>query len=415
MAYQSKNNAILIDNSLISSCDPLSNLGVLLKVVEDLATTDGGGWSFQLNCYPPPGEYCQTSELAVFQYIVYVQGSRLVYQIQYWATPGISTWPAGYTPQPQTTPWLPCWANDYSNPFTPFASINGDTLPRDSQLQIQLSTDENGGVTKATFSYTDPDGNTSSVDYSLPAVHPIVAFQVNLVGPGGGANANFTTGLTSSRGILYYSVTPGELSVQSGGPGAACGEAAVGTVETSNAVYSDVAGAPASTVTQTLGQPVDCAINNLFADNAKTVAQMRRIRDEALTPTPAGQWIGDVLTRYSAELVAAIACREDLQGESRALLRKAAQIAETGATFDDETIDRAKNLVARAAPCSMQVQAAAIATVLEHLRGTTLADGLATASQTIRPRTARKPCKSSDDRVARLESEVRKLKAKLEG
>jgi hypothetical protein len=226
----------------------------------------------------------------------------------------------------------------------------------------------------------------SSAQFSPPALISIVAFQVNIVGPGGGANANFTPGLTSSRGILYYSVNPGTLSVQSGGIGAACGETGPPTGETSNAVYSDVAGAPGSTVTQSLGQPVDCAINSLFVDHAKMVGQMRQIRDEALAPTPAGQWISDVLKRHSAELVAALACREDLQVESRALLRKAAHTAKTGATFDDETIDHAKNLVAKAAPCSMQVQAAAITSVLEHLRGTTLADGLTAASQTIWPR-----------------------------
>jgi hypothetical protein len=378
MSYQSYTNAVLIDG-----CSPLQNLGVLLKVTEDLATTNDGGWSFQLNCYPPPGQYCQTSPLTIVQYIIYVQNGSLEYEIQYWANN--STWPSGYTPQPNTTPWLPCWANDYYL-SSPFASITGDTLPRDSQLQIQLSTNKNGGITTATFSYTDPDDNVSSASFSLPAVIPIVAFQVNLVGPGGGSNANFTTGLTSSRGILYYSVTSGALSVQSGGPGAACGEAGFQTEETSNAVYSDVAGAPGSTVTQTLGQPVDCAINNLFGDNPKTVGQMRQIRDEALAPTPAGQWISDVLKRHSAELVAALAGSEDLQVESRALLRKAAQIAKTGATFDDETIDHANNLLAKATPCSMQAQAAAITTVLEHLRGTTLADGLKTASKTIRPR-----------------------------
>jgi hypothetical protein len=409
MSNQSNSNAILIDG-----CNPLRNLGVLLKVTEDLATTNSGGWSLQLNCYPPAGEYCQTSQLTWIQYIVYVQGGSLEYEVQYWAN-NSSNWPSNYTPQPNTTPWLPCWANDYYL-STPFASITGDTLPRESELLIQLSTDANGGVTKATFSYTDPDDNASSVDFSPPAVHPIVAFEVNLVGAGGGANANFTSGLTSSRGILYYSVTSGALSVQSGGPGAACGESGFFTAETSNAVYSDVAGAPGSTVTQTLGQPVDCAVNSLFADNANTVGQMRQIRDEAVAPTAAGQWISELLRRHSAEVVAALAGREDLQVESRALLRKAARIAVTGATFDDETIDRAKNLVAKAAPRSMGVQAAALATVLENLRGTTLADGLATASQTIRPRTApRKPCASCDDRVTSLEAEVRKLKGQFEG
>lgn len=393
MSYQSNSNAILIDG-----CNPLQNLKVLLGVIETLATTNGGGWSLQLNCYPPPGQYCQTSQLTWIQYVVYVQGGSLEYEVQYWAN-NSSTWPSGYTPQPNTTPWLPCWANDYFL-SSPFASITGDTLPSGSQLQIQLATNTKGGVTKVTFSYTDPNGKVSSASYSPAAVIPIVAFEVNLVGPGGFSNANFPSAPEfPPLGILYYSVTSGALSVQSGGAGAACGEAGFITGETSNMVYSDVAGAPGSTVAQTFGQPVACPINSLFADNAKTVGQMRQIRDEALAPTPAGQWISDVLKRHSAELVAAFACHEDLQVESRALLRKAAQIAKTGATFDDETIDRAKNLVAQAAPCSMEVQAAAITTVLEHLRGTTLAEGLTAASQTIRPRPEpdqRRPRQSKD-------------------
>lgn len=133
MTYASNNNAVLIDG-----CNNLQNLKVSLGVVEDVATTGGSGWSLQLNCYPPPGEYCQTSQVNIVQYIVYVQGGSLAYEIQYWAG-GASTWPPGYTPQPGTTPWLPCWANDYYL-SGPFASINGDTLPRNSQLDIALVT-----------------------------------------------------------------------------------------------------------------------------------------------------------------------------------------------------------------------------------------------------------------------------------
>ncbi len=221
MPYASNNNAVLI-----SGCSNLQNLSVLLEVTEDLATTDGSGWSFQLQCYPPPGQYCQTSQVNIFQYIVYVQGGNLAYEIQYWAG-GVSTWPPNYKPQPNTTPWLPCWANDYYL-SSPFASISGDTLPHESKLQIQLGTNSSG-VDNVTFSYTDPNGNVHSPPaFKPPAVHPIVACELNLVGPGGGSNANFTLGLTNSRGIIYYSVSSGQLSVQSGGPGSACGEAGLG-------------------------------------------------------------------------------------------------------------------------------------------------------------------------------------------
>jgi hypothetical protein len=57
MTYASNNNAVLIDG-----CDNLQNLSVLLEVTEDIATTDGSGWSLQLNCYAPPGAFCQTSQ-----------------------------------------------------------------------------------------------------------------------------------------------------------------------------------------------------------------------------------------------------------------------------------------------------------------------------------------------------------------
>jgi len=137
MPYSSNNNAVLIDG-----CNNLQNLSVLLEVTEDISTTAGSGWSLQLNCYPPAGEYCQTSQVNWFQYMVIVQGGNLAYYIQYWAN-GVSSWPSGYTPQPGTSPWLPCWAHDYGNAPT-FASINGDTLPRESQLQIALGTNDSG-------------------------------------------------------------------------------------------------------------------------------------------------------------------------------------------------------------------------------------------------------------------------------
>jgi hypothetical protein len=271
MPYASNNNAILIDN-----CNNLENLSVLLEITEDVPTTDGSGWSFQLNCYPPPGQYCQTSQVNWMQYVVYVQNGNLTYEVQYWSY-GSSTWPPGYTPQPNTTPWLPCWANDYFLSSS-FASISGDTLPRQSSLQIALSTNDAGGVTKVQFIYTDPDGNAHPAEFDPPAVHPIVACELNLVGPGGSANANFTQGLTSSRGIIYYSVSSGQLSVQNGGAGSACGEVGVFTAETSNMTYSDISDAPGSTVTQTLQQPVDCAVNNLFAARPAHLGDMRQVQ-----------------------------------------------------------------------------------------------------------------------------------------
>jgi hypothetical protein len=383
MPYASNNNAILIDN-----CNNLQNLQVLLEVTEDIATTNGGGWSLQLNCYAPPGEYCQTSQVNVFQYIVIVQGGILQYYIQYWAA-GTSAWPAGYTPVDGTSPWLPCWAHDYGIAPTFAQGLSGDTLPRQSLLKIALGTNGNGGVTTATFTYTDPDVNEHTGVYQLPAVHPICAFQLNFVGAPGGT-ANFTQGLTNSRGIIFYTISSGQLSVQSGGAGAACGEANAVTGETSNMSYSDIAGAPAGTVTQMLQQPVSCAINNLLANDQAHLGEMKQLRDLKIAKYAAGEWLMEVLDRHSADLALLFASDEEgLARNARELLTRAAHTAREGRVFDDTTVDEALKMLGQVScklPPSMSGVGAAGATVLRSLRGKTLEDGLKEASRTIRPR-----------------------------
>jgi hypothetical protein len=391
MTYASNNNAVLID-----SCQNLQNLSVLLEVTEDIATTTGSGWSLQLNCYAPPGQYCQTSQVNVFQYIVVVQGGNLTWYIQYWAF-GTSAWPSGYTPVPGTSPGLPCWAQDYgggSNTAEPFASIDGDTLPRESELQIALETNRSGGVTSVMFTYTDPDDNRHPYTWTAPAgaVHPIVACELNFVGPPGGT-ATFTQGITNSRGVIYYSVSSGQLSVQNGGPGSACGEASAQTAETSNMTYSDINGAPASTVTQILQQPVACVvnfINDLFGGDEAQLREMRQIRDEEVAQYPAGQRLIEVLDRHSADLAVLAASGEgDLARSAWDLLTKAALSAHQGSVFDDTTIDEALKVLEQVScklPPSMNGVGPAGATVLESLRGRTLEDGLNAASKTILPR-----------------------------
>ncbi len=381
MPYASNNNAVLIND-----CNNLQNLSVFLEVTEDIATTTGSGWSLQLNCYPPVGQYCQTSQINWLQYIVIVQGGSLAYYIQYWAL-GESVWPSGYTPQPGTTPWLPCWAHDYGNAPI-FASISGDTLPAGSKLQIALNTNDSG-VASVTFTYTDRDGNTHPATWTSPAVHPIDACELNFVGPPGGT-ANFTQGLTNSRGIIYYSVSSGQLSVQSGGPGSACGEYGAVTAETSNMSYSDINGAPASTVTQILQQPIPCTITSLYLTDELQIRRMEQIRDSAVAPYPAGQWLLEVLDRNSADLALILASDHGhLAQEARNLLTQAAQTASQGGVFSDSIVNDALTLFGQIScklPPSMNGVGAAGATVLRSLRGKTLEDGLKEASRTILPR-----------------------------
>jgi len=164
------------------------------------------------------------------------------------------------------------------------------------------------------------------------------------------------------------------------------------TGETSNAVYSDVGGAPGPTVTQTLGQPVDCAVNNLLRQEAGPSAQsmakhLRHIRDTKVKGAQAGLWLIESLERHPAELAGLLDQDPELRRKSFDLLRRAERIATAGHTFDDESIELTKDVLMRAA-CLMppSLPEAALRTVIECLRGCTLEEGLEAASQTIRPR-----------------------------
>lgn len=246
MAYPSNYNAVLFND-----CNTLQNLEVLVEVGSDIATINNGGWSLQLNCYPPRGQYCQTSEVNWLQYIVIVQGGVLQYYIQYWSNGASLPWPSGYTPLPGTSPWLPCWAHDYGEAFTFATRLSGDKLPSGSLLQIALATDSNDGIETATFNYIDPDGVTQKGIFAAPVAIPINGFQLNFVGPPGG-NAIFTPSVPVA--LIRYSVSSGELSVVNYDAEPACVGVFI-TGESSNLIYSDIIGAPGSTVTQTLLQP----------------------------------------------------------------------------------------------------------------------------------------------------------------
>ena len=383
MPYASNNNAVLI-----SGCKNLQNPSVLVHVSEAVATTAGTGWSMQLNSFPPAGQYCQKSQINWLQYIVIAQGGNLSYYIQYWAL-GTSTWPSGYTGQAGTTPWLPCWAHDYGSAPN-FASITADTLPGGSKLQIQLNTNDAGGVVSVTFTYTDPSGTAHPATWPAPVVHPIVGFELNFVGPPG-SNATFTQGLTNSRAIIYYSVSSGQLSVQSGGPGSACGEySGAVTGELSNMTYSDINDAPGSTVTQILQQPVPCAITSIALTDPSKITPMMQIRDQTVAKYPAGQWLIDMLNDHSADLAVLLAAdKGNLAQTANDLLTKATQIVNQKGVFDDATVNSALALLGQMSgkfPPSMNGVAAAGTTLLESLRGKTLEDGLTEASKTILPR-----------------------------
>jgi hypothetical protein len=248
-ALSSSNNSILVD-----ACANLQNLSVSLTVTQDLVTVGDTGFSLQLNAYPQTTSSIQGQTLNWLQYIIYVGGpinNNLGWEIQYWSVGAQpygpnQPWPPGYTPNPpNSTPWLPALPNDFQ--VQSFGDANANRIPAGSVMTIQLATNSAGAVTGATFSVTDPQGKVSTAPFTFPtnAVFPIYGFQVDLVGPGGGASCN----LISGAGTLQYSVSSGTLTVQTTNT---CGGPQPGTAETSNAAYGAVAPPSGSSVSQGL-------------------------------------------------------------------------------------------------------------------------------------------------------------------
>ncbi len=277
-AGKGSNNSILVNG-----CKNLENLAVTLRVTEDLITVGDKGFSLQLNSYPQPTAITPNStpettfpgkvigQLNWFQYLIIVANKRVSFEIQYWASaksfqtggpggnPPEIRWPPGYTPNPtDTSPWLPVFPHTAIG-GTVVSSRSSNKVLAGSLITIKLATDSNGNVTGATFSITDPNGSVHSVStqpwqhyagQSEPAnyaLFPIYGFQADVVSAPG-----LTCTFSSGAGTLTYSVTPGDLSVQTSNT---CGGSQPGTAETSNTVYDQVTPASGATVSQSVYVP----------------------------------------------------------------------------------------------------------------------------------------------------------------
>jgi hypothetical protein len=246
MGFLSGNNNVV----LVSQCKNLQGLTVTFKVTEDLVTVGNTGFGLQLNCFPQAGQVFQNQTLNWFQYAIIIgnpSNQKVGWLVEYWNTIGPANWPTGYTPNPaHTTPQLPVIPNDTGD--TSFADAPSNQILAGSILQVQLSTDSNGNVTKATFNYTDPSGHLSTASYTFAnnAAFPIYGVQAVLVGPIGGAPTSFSSG----AGTLTYTVSSGALGIE--GSTTCGGYSEPGTAEDSNSIYGDVTPATGATVTQTI-------------------------------------------------------------------------------------------------------------------------------------------------------------------
>jgi hypothetical protein len=245
MGFLSGNNNVV----LVSQCDNLQNLTLTFQVSEDMVTVGDAGFGLQLNCFPQAGLVVQGQTLNWFQYGLVIQNGNIGWFVEYWDTKNAlgSPWPTGYTPNPPNTqPALPVIPSDLG--YTTFASAPSSRILAGSILQVQLTTDVNGNVTKATFNYTAPGSSTpTSANFPLPSngIFPIYGFQAVVVGPFNAAPTSFTSG----AGTMTYSVSSGSLGVETTSCG---GYGEPGTAEQSSSIYGDVTPTTGSTVSQSV-------------------------------------------------------------------------------------------------------------------------------------------------------------------
>jgi hypothetical protein len=128
---------------------------------------------------------------------------------------------------------------------------DSNTIPAGYLFEIALN-ESNGNVTSATFTVTDERTRTpvgTPVTVPVPSAYqfPIVAFEVNVVGPDNLSNSAFSSG----AGQITYK-SSGQLCVEGGLPESCSGNGTI-TGETSNATYGTI-GPPccASQLTQSL-------------------------------------------------------------------------------------------------------------------------------------------------------------------
>jgi hypothetical protein len=217
-------------NYIISSeCKPLLGLSVAIDVTQDIVwkASSGpvSGFGFQLNAYSPPSE---TS--AWQQYVILLLGTQLMGAVDNWPITG------------------PNIINSFFN-LTNLAAVK---IPAGYRLHISLLNDQSGNITGATYMVVDNHGKLlSNITQNLLSIagvtsaflSPIIAFELNLVGPVNSASAV----LSSGAGTITYTAS-NLLTVLNREP--QCAESGYVTAETANSVYGPLSATISETYTQ---------------------------------------------------------------------------------------------------------------------------------------------------------------------
>jgi hypothetical protein len=207
----SNSNYILYNN-----CKPITGLTITINVTQDIVCQSASGatkgFGFQLNAYSPKNELS-----AWQQYVMALFGSEIVGAVDNWPISG----------------------PNIINSFFNMVAMPSAKIPAGYQLKIALQNDAKNNITGAIYSMIDNHGkvlaNVTKVLTSLSGVTasdlaPIIAFELNLVGPVNSESAVLSSGAGS---IIYEATTP--LTVLSSEP--SCAESGYITAETANSIY----------------------------------------------------------------------------------------------------------------------------------------------------------------------------------
>jgi hypothetical protein len=265
----------------------LKNVSVAIDVTTDIVGNIG--FSFQLNAYSPAGA---STEDGWQQYIIQLQTGD--------GFPGSTTPSTLYgqiEPWPQSTSgFSPTTGSDLINDYITLQSLpNSSTILKGYKLTISLENDgSTGNVRYVTFVVVDNLGNTqynhktdivglkldtTGKKATTSDLSPIIAFELNFVGPTSGEQSY----LWSGAGTITYTAD-NTMTVVSALPSPDPADTNWVTVEDANSTYGKLPDTPSKSFTQTFstvdppaftpGGPI--AVSRQFGDNVTDVFAIDR-------------------------------------------------------------------------------------------------------------------------------------------
>ena len=201
------------------------NIDVTQDIICKSSSGSTQGFGFQLNCWSPKNRVC-----AYQQYVIALFGNDLIYSVEYWPVSGTKLFDLGA----QTLLSLP-------NPM----------VPQGYRLVISLFSDQqNGNIVSVNYAVVDSGGSkVTNVTQQILSISgasaqdlaPIVAFELNLVGPDNGDSVVLSQGAGS---ISYWA--PNNLVVfdSAGHVPLQCVNFGGGTGEKANSVYGPLPATP---------------------------------------------------------------------------------------------------------------------------------------------------------------------------